>query len=711
RKREGSPSWFAPDLSHIHAATAAGLSETGWHGISITPEYGPRVRFISVVTEAELEPTPLYSGKKLCDMCGLCIKSCPTQALKRDFEGEALELRIEERIYKYAFKNIWRCAWAEHFNLDLKSETLNKPHINEEDIKNEIASVGETGGHERGVCQKVCLPPHLRSKEPSFGRPEKNIKRIKLGRKYPDDMPTYKKLRDDTISAAVKMGAEIAAAGPINPKGKYGAFAARQTPGISHALALAFKIPDEALAMTGRSSFERRAYQYAVYTRMQHILIVAAKALENEGFYAAAYTGGGPGFLVNSAWHTDRSLVSLEVKGLKEILSDFTPDINDKHNAYAPLTAYALAEEAGLGRAEKSFTTPEFGDKVMIGVVATNAPLDTLRDTGNSAVRAPRKPADKKGLRKKLEVLADNNLVSLFGVAPANAFDKTIPALKQIIDEKELGRKIIDGNSADYHGAWVSEEEKEDIRIRHPKDFVDDAKSVIVLGMHIPQVILENAGNENTQQVGTYGYYVYQTTFELYFAAMELCVYLNRLGHKTAASCNMLGIGSFTNSPRGLVPDFRCNAIEALAAGLGEIAENGALNNAEYGVNTRRIVIVTDAELPADKPLEDKKLRDQYRGCLSYCPTGCTVIKREKIPVAGIEIPYPVINRNRCDWAKMYSLNKDEGPALIGDMTHVDLGTGDPLLNDIAEACTHKDQILKQRSVILEKCLLNCRTT
>jgi hypothetical protein len=171
----------------------------------------------------------------------------------------------------------------------------------------------------------------------------------------------------------------------------------------------------------------------------------------------------------------------------------------------------------------------------------------------------------------------------------------------------------------------------------------------------------------------------------------------------------MLGIGSLADSPRGLLPDFRCCAVEGVAAGLGEIVENGALNNPQYGVHTRRLVIVTDAELPVDKPLEDSRLRNAWKGSLSHCPVNCgKAVKFVQIPVAGAEIPFPLINRHRCDWAKMYSLNKDEGPGLIGNMTHVELGDKDPTLEDIAEGCTHKDQILKHRTVILEQCLKHC---
>ena len=63
---------FAPDLAHRYAAVAAGLAEIGWSGLALSPKFGPRQRWVSIVTEAELVPTPMYTGDPLCDRCGLC---------------------------------------------------------------------------------------------------------------------------------------------------------------------------------------------------------------------------------------------------------------------------------------------------------------------------------------------------------------------------------------------------------------------------------------------------------------------------------------------------------------------------------------------------------------------------------------------------------------------------------------------------------------
>lgn len=70
------PGYFAP-FSHRHAAVRAGLGEFGFNNLVITPQFGPRVRFMSVITSAELEPDPLQvSAICLGEKCLACIKAC-----------------------------------------------------------------------------------------------------------------------------------------------------------------------------------------------------------------------------------------------------------------------------------------------------------------------------------------------------------------------------------------------------------------------------------------------------------------------------------------------------------------------------------------------------------------------------------------------------------------------------------------------------------
>lgn len=62
------------------AAVKCGIGERGLHGAILTDEYGPFVRYCFILTDAELEETPLYEPH-LCDRCGKCIKACPGKAI------------------------------------------------------------------------------------------------------------------------------------------------------------------------------------------------------------------------------------------------------------------------------------------------------------------------------------------------------------------------------------------------------------------------------------------------------------------------------------------------------------------------------------------------------------------------------------------------------------------------------------------------------
>jgi len=82
---------------------AAHLSGIGWIGKScllVTPEFGPRVRFVTVLTDA-----PLKLGNPLdrtCGKCTQCIDACPVQALK------GIEFKPEDPV-ETRF-DIWKCS-------------------------------------------------------------------------------------------------------------------------------------------------------------------------------------------------------------------------------------------------------------------------------------------------------------------------------------------------------------------------------------------------------------------------------------------------------------------------------------------------------------------------------------------------------------------------------------------------------------------------
>ncbi|NYT07966.1 MAG: epoxyqueuosine reductase [Methanomicrobiales archaeon] len=67
-------------FSHRHAAYFAGLGNFGVNNMILTPGYGPRVRFGTVLTAAELPSDPVLDDP-LCIRCMQCVEMCPSSAL------------------------------------------------------------------------------------------------------------------------------------------------------------------------------------------------------------------------------------------------------------------------------------------------------------------------------------------------------------------------------------------------------------------------------------------------------------------------------------------------------------------------------------------------------------------------------------------------------------------------------------------------------
>ena len=94
------PNWMAP-FSHRHAAVAAGLGRFGMNNLVLTPEYGPLVRVVSIITDADLEPDPLLDTPVcLGEDCGVCRQTCPNgcfgERVIRYELGEGIEVKMFE---------------------------------------------------------------------------------------------------------------------------------------------------------------------------------------------------------------------------------------------------------------------------------------------------------------------------------------------------------------------------------------------------------------------------------------------------------------------------------------------------------------------------------------------------------------------------------------------------------------------------------------
>lgn len=80
-RKKGFDSLVSSGIPLKTAAVQCGLGCQGKNTLLITPDLGPRVRLISVLTNAELDVDEPYKDD-LCGNCEKCLIACPTRALE-----------------------------------------------------------------------------------------------------------------------------------------------------------------------------------------------------------------------------------------------------------------------------------------------------------------------------------------------------------------------------------------------------------------------------------------------------------------------------------------------------------------------------------------------------------------------------------------------------------------------------------------------------
>jgi formate hydrogenlyase subunit 6/NADH:ubiquinone oxidoreductase subunit I len=105
---EGLP---APDvtISFRIAAVVSNLGEIGWSKMILTPEFGPMVRAVFIITEAELDCDPPIPPGTLCDQCKLCAKMCTGKAIPMK---DSVKVKIGNMEIEHCNLDIARCSNA-----------------------------------------------------------------------------------------------------------------------------------------------------------------------------------------------------------------------------------------------------------------------------------------------------------------------------------------------------------------------------------------------------------------------------------------------------------------------------------------------------------------------------------------------------------------------------------------------------------------------
>ncbi len=97
-----------PDV-FIHfrlGAYICGLGEIGYSKMFLSSRFGPLNRQAFILTDAPLEPDPLYSGPKLCNRCMACAVACPGSCISR---SEEVSIEVARTKVSWGKLDEWSC--------------------------------------------------------------------------------------------------------------------------------------------------------------------------------------------------------------------------------------------------------------------------------------------------------------------------------------------------------------------------------------------------------------------------------------------------------------------------------------------------------------------------------------------------------------------------------------------------------------------------
>ena len=638
---------FAPDVSHMHCAVAAGLAEFGYNGLAITPEFGAHQRYVTIITDAELTPSPLLEPGSVCDHCMICRKECRSGALSKEINGWN-EVKIEDKVYRYANKNLWRCAWGEHFDLDLDLPI--PEHVDEKVIMEATVRYGRRAG-EMGSCQRYCLPRHLRYFDKTYTNAPRRHRQF-IPNPAVKDAPFHRGLFEKVRAMAAGWGADhVLTASAESVKAKLHCDIDQLLPGaVSIVSMIACRDPFEA------DTDNPRAHENCFDNAVSPILIQAGydavRLLENFG-----YTAG---------------------------------------------QMFEFPEE----QLQQRLAVP--GKKLHTVTLLTDAPLPETgwELPGNRSLRFDTPAKLTRVIRRDMEKYE----CDLVGIAPAERINALVPQLQKYFDgEMEL---VATNKADTIYKPYDPEIKVVERRVTSTDDYLKNARSVILLGLRMPRSSVDITARTPAEAAGPYVFAQYETIMRLRVLAWNLIGRLESAGYKGAMALDLHNTGSVCWNPRGNYPDAFCNVFAAAAAGLGAVSECGTLVTPEFGSNVRLVAVVTDAELEYNKVRQDVVLECANCGsrCCKACKTSafgdlC------KVDLEGAEISFRKIDINRCNWAKRYSLVASEGNQYTGwqlDEKFPENADLKQLQDALDESLRKVPQIEKIRPCNFEQCVLAC---
>lgn len=646
REDAASPRGFSADITHYYAACAAGLGEIGWNNLCLTEQFGPRQRWITVVTNAQIKCDPMYNGEKLCDGCKLCEKHCPGEAFTKESKG-TITVDFDEKTYAFKHKNLWRCAIGENFQLD---SFMKRPEISNEDSIKELCDDWAKGGEEKrfswkmGACLKWCMTHNRRYFDRSF---------TNSPRRKRDIMPDLSK---NGIENAYKMMCDLSIKIGIS---KVITFDKNSL--LTNGIDIKKYVPTAESAISVIQYYPKNCDGDATRQCLRNSLWLA-KHLEIHGGYDT---------MVESGIENEQV-----IKMCAEKISDMPYKI---HTIIS-----SIPFEYSMTNFESDKYNKKCSDKLELGNYLKQIALSNGADLYGVS-NTKRISSVSLQLNKMVEKY--DYFVSVeqgYGTRANRMIDmKGKPKNPEVVYEKIYAKKA--------------------------EDYIKNAESVIVIGLSMLNGSVKNVMKEPGYKGAHYASTVHKEMFyQNEEIALNVCKALFKNGYKAYITNDLFEFSSKTYS--FMMPSIRANNFTAVCAGLGVIGKNGMVINEKYGSRVRYVSIVTDAPLLYDDLLDLKNLKcNNCTKCITSCPAGAlSKTKKSVIRIDDKEFEFASIDRKRCDWAMRYGLMREAGPKCLGSQNNFpvpDIVTKENLIQAIKES----DRLqISNFAPIVEKCMIDC---
>ncbi|NLX58809.1 MAG: hypothetical protein GXY74_06945 [Phycisphaerae bacterium] len=571
------PYAHAATFSHMNAFVAAGLGEYGWHGMVMSPQYGPRQRLISVITAAPLTPDPLYRGTPLCDRCGQCERACYGNNYEQRhlLAPGSISFEIEGKRFEYAKINRWRCFWGEQCHLDM-NRLAEEENLDEQGIYDAMdrgvsrVSVGYAGY----MCAsfKHCMAKPVRRWDRAASPGPRRVKGL--------EPLTTADARRIILEKARIVGADRVAIQPLSR------FAhARET------IHEGFR--SEAL-------FDTFPWVVTLGRSLPDFVVKGSPLAKRNHF--------------GEVWMTQGRLMM----GVMDIARRFDDAGYEAMQNFVAEVDLSAKETAGWAKRDSG--------TLLVGSLLCTAPLknETLTVSG---------PLDDVAQDQLLTEAAKRFAnTDLLGAAEMKALD--FPAGKRL------------------------------------RQWLPEGRTLIVLGVELPQRVVELAGAQEAECGAAYQYAHYQAIREAFWAAHDLASRLAALGHEAVPLVDLdpESRDRYCNYISRL-PDMRAQAPFASAAGLGPIGKSGLLMTPRFGPRQRLAFVVTSATLRLAAEVSGASpCPEGCAACAAACPVQALSATKTEMQTVTAQRAYPVFARHeaRCEWARCLGMHEGEGAGLLG---------------------------------------------